>query len=315
MGMPLRRLPPLASLRAFEAAARLSSFKAAAAELSVTPGAVSQHIRALEEDLGVKLFARSVRAVALTETGRALQPPITAAFLQIRNALEQARPRPEAPLQVESSGPIISKWLLPRLSRFAERDPDRAVVIQSVSDISEFAETGPDVILRFTRLPAPGLFTRKLCDEYMLPLASPELIERLDLREPADLVRAPLLHDTSGELFENAPDWPAWFARVGLDPSLAQRGVRFDARAADHALDAAVAGAGVVLGRRFLATTDLLEGRLVSPFGPILPMRASYFVVCREGDETRADIAAFLTWICDEISAIADLATPDETAA
>jgi LysR family glycine cleavage system transcriptional activator len=298
--MPFRRLPALGSLRAFEAAARLSSFKLAAAELSVTPGAISQQVRALEDDLGVKLFARAARSVSLTEQGRQLQPALTAAFVKIREAVDQVRPQSMEPLRVDSSGPIIRKWLLPRLHRFSARNPDLGVTIQSLSNLTAFNKDGPDVTIRFTRTPGAGLFAQKICEEYLLPLASPDLIERLDLRTPADLVRAPLLHDTSHEIFKDTPDWSTWFKRTGLDLAGARRGTRFDRHAADHAIEAAVNSAGVVLGRHFLARSDMLEGRLISPFGPILQMHVSYFVVCQEGDETRPNIAAFIDWICEE---------------
>lgn len=304
MVMPFRRLPALASLRAFEAAARLSSFKAAATELSVTPGAISQQVRALEDDLGVKLFTRAVRSVSLTEAGRSLQPALTTAFLQIRDAVDQVRPEVQQPLKVDSSGPIIRKWLLPRLHRFSQHHPDLGVTIQALAGLTKFGKDGPDITIRYTKTPGPGLYAQKLCEEYVLPLASPDLIARLDLHAPSDLMRAPLLHDASHEVFGPMPDWPAWFARVGLDPAGARRGMRFDPFAADHAIEAAVNGAGVVLGRHFLARTDMLEGRLVSPFGPILQMHVSYFVVCQEGEETRPNIKAFIDWALEEASAM-----------
>ena len=315
MAMPLRRLPALGALRTFEAAGRLSSFKAAAAELKVTPGAVSQQIRGLEDDLGVKLFTRTARSVALTEAGRRLAPALSTAFLQIKDAVEQIRPRTQSALSVESSGPIISKWLLPRLHRFAERYPDLSVSLRSVSQISPFEDEGADVRIRFTQEPGPGLFSAKLCDEYLLPLASPELISRLDLRRPSDLTRAPLLHDTSFEVFNDPPDWQAWFAQAGLDPLGAQRGMRFDRHAADHAIDAAVNGAGIVLARRFLARTDMLDGRLVCPFGPVLHTPLSYFIVCPSGEEVRPEMAAVINWMLEEAAAVADGAVLDGSTA
>lgn len=307
--MPLRRLPALNALRAFEAAARLLSFKEAAKELAVTPGAVSQQIRALETDLDIKLFTRAVRAVTLTEAGRRLQPALTAAFLQISAAVNEIRPRAQSSLHVNTSGPIIGKWLLPRLHRFSERYPDLSVNLQSMPGFSAFGGAdGPDVTIRFTRSIGDGLFAQKLGEEHVIPLASPDLIERLHLREPADLVRAPLIHDTSLELFGPIADWPTWFEIAGLNASGAKRGMRFDRHTADHAIDAAVNGAGVVLGRRFLAREDMLAGRLVSPFGPVLRLHVSYFVVCREGDEKRPEVAAFINWMREEAAAMADCA-------
>ena len=122
--MPFRRLPALGSLRAFEAAARHTSFKAAATELSVTPGAVSQRVKLLEEDLGVSLFERGPRGVSLTDAGRQLQPTLTTAFMRMRDAVDAVRARERAPLRLDSSGPIIRKWLLPRLHRLYRAAPD-----------------------------------------------------------------------------------------------------------------------------------------------------------------------------------------------
>lgn len=298
--MPLRRLPALGSLRAFEAAARHLSFKEAAAELAVTPAAVSQQIRALEEDLEIKLFNRTARAVSLTDAGRRLQPTLTESFLKIRNAVDEVRPGKELPLRVESSSPILTKWLLPRIHRFSQRYPEIDVSIASVSPLSDLATESSDIYIRFTQRPSADYYSHKLCDEYCLPLASPELIARLGIQQPKDLLRAPLLHDMSHELFKTDCHWPAWFARVGLSSSDADRGTRFDRYGADHAIDAAVSGAGVVLGRRFLARRDMLDGRLVSPFGPILEFGVSYYVMCKLGLERRPDIAAFINWITTE---------------
>ena len=304
MLMPFRRLPALSSLRAFEAAARLSSFKDAAAELAVTPGAVSQQIRALEDDLGVKLFTRAVRSVTLTEAGQSLQPAVSSAFLQLRDAVDQVWPKAVRPLRVESSGPIIRKWLLPRLHRFAERNPELPVSFETSSEISAFGKDGPDVVIRFTRAPGEGLFAVKLCEDFLLPLASPDLVAQLDLHQASDIVRAPLLHDTSTAPFAKNLNWSGWFSRAGLDTAGAQRGMRFERQAADHAIDAAVNGAGVVLARRFLARKEMLDGRLVMPFGPVIPMHVSYFVVCQKGDETRPEIASFINWSREEAAVL-----------
>ncbi|MEL6479874.1 MAG: LysR substrate-binding domain-containing protein [Pseudomonadota bacterium] len=309
MAMPSRRLPALGALHAFEAAARLSSFKAAAAELSVTPGAISQRIRTLEEDLKVRLFTRSVRQVTLTDAGRQLQPELAAAFLQIRDAVDRLAPAGDEPLRVEASAPVIAKWVLPRLHRFTERYPALSVSIGTGHDLRPCGEG--EVFIRFNETPGMGVFAVKLCEEHLLPLASPELVERLDLRKPADILRAPLLHDMSYTLYPNDPCWATWFVRAGLNPADAKRGMRFDPMAHDHAMDAAASGAGVVLGRRLLARGDMAEGRLVCPFGPVIPMNVNYYVLCREGHEARPGIAAFINWMREETAAVAGFSAPD----
>lgn len=312
--MSPRRLPPLGALRAFEAAARMSSFKKAAAELSVTPGAVSQQVRGLEDQLGVKLFVRTARAVTPTEGGARLQRALTAAFLSMRQAVDEARPDQRRELRLHASSAINGKWLLPRLHRFAQRYPDQPVAIQSSDEPAGFDGDVVDVAIQLAVATDPSLFSVRLCDEHVLPLASPALVQRLTLRAPRDLARAPLLHDLSCAAFADAPDWAGWFERVGLDPAGAARGVRFDRSAADHALDAAANGAGVVLGRRFLARSDMLVGRLVAPCGPAIRLQAGYVLTCRRGEETKPDIAAFINWMVEEAAAVADGAAADMAA-
>ncbi len=297
--MPLRRLPPLAALRAFEAAARLSSFKEAADELAVTPAAISQQVRALEADLQVGLFTRGSRSVTLTEAGRQLQQGVTDGFRRLRDAVDQVCPVSKGVLKVGCSPPVATKWLVPRLHRFTERHADVTVRVESSFELSGFGPGEPDVAIRLTGDPGSRLYAERLFNESVRPLASPELVERLDLREPADIRRAPLIHDDSLADFAGTPSWPDWFCKVGLSALEAERGAHF-ARYADQAIDAAANGTGVVLARRFLAAHDVAAGRLTSPFGPSLPVRLSYYTVCRCGDEEKPLVSAFLSWAREE---------------
>ena len=297
------RLPALGALRAFEAAARHGSFKAAAAELHVTSSAVSQRIRMLEEDLGVSLFVRSPRSVALTSDAKSLQPRLEAAFSEIQTAVDSVRQTTARPLRIAASGPVIRKWLLPRLHRFSERYQELDVSLTAESHYR--TPEADEVFIRFKEEPGQGVFSQLLCEEHLLPLASPELIDRLGLKRPEDIVRAPLLHHHPDPELGPAPGWADWFDKVGMNSASASRGTHFDPGAADHAIDAAVNGAGVVLGRRFLARTDVTDNRLVCPFGPSLPMGVNYYVVCAEGAESTANIAAFINWIREETAALA----------
>jgi len=305
--MPLRRLPPLTSLRAFEAAGRRLSFKAAAEELAVTPGAVSQQIRSLEDDLGVALFTRSVRSVSLTPSGQELLPELSSAFMRINQAVAGLRDAQQRSLRINSSAPVIIKWLLPRLHRFAEAHPDLDISVETEYDLVELGPDGPDITLRFTQRPQEGIYTIDLHDELLLPLASPELIERLDICLPNDILRAPLLTDTSLSLFDNTPGWEEWFQAAGLDAPAKIGRVRFEKQAPDYAIDAAIAGAGVVLGRSLLAFDAMRDGRLICPFGPVLDMGASYFACCMKGQETRPAIRAFLEWAKEEAAILSTL--------
>ncbi|MEM8688495.1 MAG: LysR substrate-binding domain-containing protein [Pseudomonadota bacterium] len=298
--MPLRRLPPLNSLRAFEAAARHASFKSAADELAVTPAAVSQQIRALEDDLRVSLFNRGARSVALTREGRRLQSGLTEAFMKMRVAVEGVRAPESEALSITCSGPLATKCLAPRLSRFHDVHPDIAVLIDASFDIESLSAAGPHIALRFGNQPDRNLHAVWLNSERLVPMVSPELAERLALRAPEDIQRAPLIHDESlSTWFQNIPSWADWFASVGLDPAGANRGTRFSSYG-DQAIDAAVGGSGVLLGRVGLAATDIQVGRLVCPFGPSIALDLNYYAVCEAGAEETPAIAAFIDWIKQE---------------
>ena len=298
--MPLRRLPPLNSLRAFEAAARHASFKTAADELAVTPAAVSQQIRSLEDDLGVPLFSRGARSVALTREGRRLQGGLTEAFMKMRVVVDAVRAPDAETLSITCSGPVATKFLAPRLSRFHDSHPDTAVQIDASFDVEPLGEAGPHIALRFGNQPDRNLHSVKLASEQLIPMVSPELAERLSLTTPNDIKRAPLIHDESlMKRYQNIPSWADWFAGVGIDPFEANRGTRFSSYG-DQAIDAAVGGAGVLLGRVGLAANDLLAGRLICPFGPSIDLDLSYYVVCEAGTEDTPAIAAFMDWIKQE---------------
>ncbi|MEM6422043.1 MAG: LysR substrate-binding domain-containing protein [Pseudomonadota bacterium] len=293
------RLPPLSSLRAFEAAARLSSFKAAAQELAVTPAAISQQVRALEADLDVQLFERGARSVTLTPAGEEFARGVAEGFHRLRDAVARLKPAEADMLRITCSPPVAAKWLVPRLDCFSRRVEGARLAIESTFDVVDLGPSGPDIAIRFGRTPDPRLHAVHLCLEALVPLASPALVERLGLREPADIRRAPLIHDDSLRIFEGAPGWRDWFARTGLDPAEAERGTRF-AGYADQAIEAAAGGAGVVLARRFLARDDIASGRLVMPFGPVIPLDLGYCILCEPKALRRPLVAAFLDWAQEE---------------
>ncbi|MEO0393917.1 MAG: LysR substrate-binding domain-containing protein [Pseudomonadota bacterium] len=295
--MPLRRLPPLAALRAFEAAARHLSFKDAAVELAVTPAAVSQQIKALEQDLEILLFHRASRSVTLTQEGAALSAGLSDVFLQLRDVVEQTRHANSPELTVTTSPAIAAKWLTPRIHKFSQAHPELSTQIMSDYAIVQLGDGGPSIAVRCGGKPTGDLYFRPLCDEVVLPLASPDLVARLDLAEPSDIMRAPLIHDMShAHVVATMPSWTDWFAKVGLDPRNAQHGTRF-VGGADLAINAAIAGSGVLLGRIGLAMDDLAAGRLVCPFGPVLPTDSRYYVVCPSGYEERECIRTFMDWV------------------
>jgi LysR family transcriptional regulator, glycine cleavage system transcriptional activator len=294
-----RQLPPLNALKAFEATARHLSFSKAAEELHVTPAALSHQIRGLEDVLALKLFHRKARAIELTAAGQLMYPGIRSGFESLRAAVEQLdRAREDRILVVSASPGLTAKWLVPRIYRFLEMHPDVDTRISASVGYANFSTDGVDVGIRLSSGTHPDLHVEKLSDEWLLPLCSPRLLEgEQPLRSPQDLPRFPLIQiDLPGMV----PTWDDWLAAVGVTGIDTTRGLRLNV--ADHALDAASEGAGVVLGYKLVASRDIGLGRLVVPFGPELPLPGrSYHFVCAKGQETRPTVKAFRDWLFAEI--------------
>lgn len=270
-----RRLPPLNALRAFEAAARHGSLSKAADELSVTPGAVSQQIRQLEETLGLSLFRRHARGVALTEEAAAALPMLSDSFDRMREACEVlAGVGDQTSVRIGAPPAFARKWLTPRLAAFetarmgADSSFDRSGAVKRAgvtlaTDVAagDLERLRVDVEVRFEREPPSGMEARRLLTETLSPVIAPALLARFgDGAGQAALLRAPLLHDVSPDRDPASPEWADWLAAAGLERPEARAGDRFTQ--ADHVVDAAVAGRGVALARRTLAYDDLAAGRL-----------------------------------------------------
>jgi LysR family glycine cleavage system transcriptional activator len=293
-------LPPLNALRAFEAIARHLSFARAAEELHVTPAALSHQIRALEEQLGTALFYRYARAIELTEAGRLIYPGVRSAFESLRGAMAQLeRDRSGNVLVISATVGLSAKWLMPRLWRFLRAHPDIDARVAASMKCADFATDGVDVAIRLSKHIDSGLHAEKLSDDSMLPVCSPRLVEQ-GLRGAADLARFPLIHYDVPTSMSAPPLWADWFAAAGLQRADATRGLKVNV--ADHALDAAVAGAGVSLSFKLIASDDVHAGRLVSPFGPELPLDSAYHFVCPKGHEARPKVRAFRDWLFAEMA-------------
>jgi LysR family transcriptional regulator, glycine cleavage system transcriptional activator len=300
-----RPMPPLNALKAFEATARHLSFTKAAAELHVTPAALSHQIRGLEDLLGLKLFFRRARAIELTDAARLIYPGIQTGFESLRAAVERLEPsRQDRVLVVSATPGLTAKWLAPRLYRFLGKHPDIDTRISASSAYVNFAADGVDVGIRLSSGNHPELYVEKLSDEWLLPLCSPRLLDGAHpLRSPKDLVHFTLIQvDLPGVV----PTWSDWFQMAGIDGIDSTRGLRLNV--ADHALDAASESAGVVLAYKLVASRDIGLGRLIIPFGPEIPLPGrSYFFVCQKGHEQRAPVKAFRDWIFAEIEETADI--------
>lgn len=304
------RLSPLNALRAFEAGARHLSFKKAAAELHVTPAAISQQIKLLESYLGTPLFQRLNRGLRLTEAGRACLPKLQEGFACFAEAMEQAGAHHSAGILTVSVAPsFAAKWLVPRLHRFAAIHPEIDMRIsasmapvdrQGRVEMREFRKEGVDVTIRFGRGNYPGFRVDKLFSVSIVPLCSPRLREgEPPLRQPDDLRRHTLLHDEILALDDRRPDWALWLKTAGVEGIDASRGQRFNHTAL--ALEAAIEGQGVVLSIRELAAADLAAGRLVMPFDLKIPLEFAYYMVCPEVTAGQPKIVAFREWLREEV--------------
>ncbi len=306
--MAIRRLPPLTALRAFEAVARHASFKNAADELCVTPGALSQQVRKLEDDLGVELLIRHNRSIEVTPRGQALCDGLSDAFLCMRDAVASARPelQPDC-LVVGCPSPFAMKWLVPRLGHFTEAHPD--VDIRIAADYRSATAEPVDVTIRLSEARTGELGSERLARESFLPLVSPSFLERYNIRTPEDFLRVPLIREASGDLFGEAPRWEDWFRACGIDAPADCRVIDFGDRI-DQAIDAAASGVGALLGPRVLSDMDLASGRLVSPCGPEITAPVHYEVACARRPGRPRLVDAFREWLNTEFVPMAQPAAP-----
>jgi len=295
MFIPRRSLPPLNAVRAFEAAARLGSFKEAAAEPSVTHGAVSQQIRLLEEWLGPPaLFRRSVRRVVLTPAGAALLAEFGPALDRISGAVQQHRAKqgdaPVAELRVNALATFSMRWLLPRLTRFRDEHPDIEVRLSTSNDTIDALSESFDVVIRGGPDSFHGFSSRFLLPERRLPVCSPGLLKLQPLDEVTDLSRHTLLHVTSMPRL-----WRDWLTEAG------QSGLRpVGSVTLDHfylTIQAALDGLGVAMGPTALIADDVAAGRLLTPFPDITLPARSYFAYVPEERSTDPHVAVFCDWL------------------
>jgi LysR family transcriptional regulator, glycine cleavage system transcriptional activator len=303
----LKPMPPLNALRAFEAAARHLSLTRAAQELHVTAGALSHQIRGLEELLGLKLFERRVRAIGLTPAGRLLYPGLQTGFSHIRDAVTALSNASQERVLVISTPPgFTSKWLAPRLYRFASAYPEIDVRVSSSVGNVNFTTDGVDVAVRNLPIDAAAdsaLVIEKLIELSFVPVCSPRLIEMHGpLERPEALKGVPLIHDDTLAGRAQVSNWADWFKAAGVDEFDVSRGLRFNS--SDHALDAAGEGAGVLLAHDVLAYDDLRTGRLVIPVDLVLRSGRAYHFVCAKSRREHPHVQAFHAWVKQEVAAL-----------
>ena len=303
----LRFIPGLQALKAFDAAARHLSFTRAAAELNVTPAAISHQIKELEEQIGAELFQRTSRSMKLTRQGQILRPAVADALNGLTQALQRLRQfENPAQLKVTASPSIAAKWLVPRIDRFLAAMPGADVRIDVSSAVLDFDRDGADVAIRFGNGEYPDLQVEKLFHDIVFPVCSPALLKgRKPLREPRDLLRHTLIHldwEAQGAVW---PNWRMWMQAAGIADFNDTRGLHFGQTSL--ALQAAINGQGVALGDSTLAADDIAAGRLVKPFELSLksPPQFGYYLVSSHDTAERPIIKAFRDWIRAEVEASA----------
>lgn len=292
-------LPPLNALRAFGVVGRHLSFGRAAKELHVTPAAVSQQIKNLESFLRVQLFRRQGRRVVLTEAGREFLPGIENGFSELKSAVRQLREADNVKyISCSTVGAFASRWLVPRLARWITAHPEIDIRISATGELVGFDAQGIDLAIRLGAGDEPGLYTELLQRDEVVPLCSPMLLEQEPpLQQPADLHHHQLIHFTppTGQLNTRWADWLDIANVADVDP---KRGLFLNDGMA--ALNAAIAGQGVVLAPRLIASDDLAMSTLIIPFDIALPTQLAWYIVMPKTNLKRPEIAAFRDWLLAE---------------
>jgi LysR family transcriptional regulator, glycine cleavage system transcriptional activator len=297
----VRRLPPLTALRAFEAAARNLSFKAAAAELSLTPTAISHQVRVLEEALGRPLFRRRPRPLTLTEAGKTLFPVIrdgldafAEAIMTVRDRVVQQR------LRVTTTNAFAARWLVPRLPGWRRAHPEIVLEVIGTDAVIDLAAGNADLAIRYAFAPPPGFTTTELLRDRFWPVASPKLLAPGNpICRPFDLAQYPFIHASWTNTDRNAPTWQRWLTMAqGIDAEVsvdvAADGLTFSEEL--HAIDAVIAGQGIGLFSDVLVAPELASGVLVKLLELALP-GLGFYLAHAPDHPRQATINAFTAWI------------------
>jgi len=290
----LRRLPPLNALKAFEAAARHESFTRAAEELCVTQGAVSHQVKALEAELGIRMFNRERQRLIITEAGREYLGVVRDALDRIAVGTQRLVQRQSTRVLTVSTSPdFAAKWLVHRLGRFGATHPDVDLRISAAMHHVDFAREDVDLAVRHGDGNWSGLDAVRLGPEQLFAVCSPKLISgHPRMANPADLLKFPLLH------LDDRNDWSKWLDAAGVAEVDLSHGPVLNH--ASMVIDAAVDGEGIALARTALAAWDLINGRLVRPVTLSLPLSKLYWIVCPKATGTLPKITMFRDWLLAE---------------
>jgi LysR family glycine cleavage system transcriptional activator len=300
--MSKRELPPLRALTAFEAAARLGSFRLAASELGITRSAVSHQVKSLEQKLGVQFFKRDSRRAELTPAGQSYYPPVRDAFDQIAAQTRSLKPAaPDNELTIQVYVTVALKWLIPRLHDFERRFPEMRVRLSTSYFDWDFDEGNVDAGIVLARNRAPGHYYRPLFRSLLTPVCSPDLLKGpRALKTPEDLRRHKLLYVYTAE-----EDWRIWLKAAGVE------NISLDGRLALDsyilAQEAAVEGRGVAMTIGPFAQEELRSGRLVRPFPLMVPHRLQWLFACQSEHRLKTKVRRFEDWLVRQVGQDPDL--------
>jgi len=289
------RLPSLNALRAFESAGRHLNLRAAAGELCVTPSALSHQIRGLEEQLDIKLFVRQRHGLELTAAGKSLLPQLSAAFIQLSEAIAGIRPvRHAGILTVSMLSTFAMRWFIPRLHRFQQQHPNIEVRISTSIELVDFEQEDIDCAIRSGRGEWANTRSLRLLDEQFSPVCSPALItSERPLARPDDLAKHTLLHSKL-----RPGDWQAWLSAEGVPGLRGAQQLQFETR--NFAIAAAIRGLGIAIIDPLLVQEELKDGRLMQPFTHTMPTPSAYYLVWSDRRKDTAELNAFRQWLIEE---------------
>lgn len=296
----MRRLPPLDTLRVFEAAARLRSFKAAGRELNVTASAVSHRIAALEREIGTALFVRRTRRIELTAAGDRLAAGMVRALSEIRRSMAAIDATGSDRLRIAAIPSHVTRWLAPRLHRFQLDNPDIDIHVAADVAVIDLGERTVDVALRFGSGDYPGLHVERLMGDTVVLVASPRYLERHGPVEHAgDLMRLTRIYDTTAESDDSGVSWRYWLGGSGMTTTAFDKGLQFNG--AVLTIEAAAGGLGVAVTRRSLVAADIAAHRLVTLLDREVPTRWSHYAVSLPELADWPPVRSFITWLKREI--------------
>ena len=288
-----RRLPQLNALKAFEAAARHVSFTRAAEELCVTQGAVSHQVKALEAELGIKLFNRERQRLIITDAGRDYLAVVRDALDRVAMGTERLVQRQSSGMLTVSTSPdFAAKWLVHRLGHFAEAHAGIDLRVSAAMHHVDFTREDVDMAVRHGDGNWAGLDAVQLSAEQLFAICSPKLMSGRRLARPADILKFPLIH------LDSRADWTKWLRVAGISDDNVRHGPVLNR--ASMVIDAAINGQGIALARTTLAAWDLINGRLVRPFAEALRLSKTYWIVCPKATSNVPKIVTFRDWLLAE---------------